>query len=100
MYNELIAFAVAIIAGLIIGFMLKKVIKIALIVVGMFIFSIVVLQGVGWVNADYNKMANDTVTFVSNTNLYPQLNNFTSNFNMFILAGLTIGGIVGFIKTG
>lgn len=95
-----ISFGLAVAGGFIAGYAMRKIIKVALVIVGGFIFVMIALQGVGWVEADYQKMTDDTVTFVSNTNIVPQLNSFINNFNIVILAGLSIGGIVGFVKGG
>lgn len=95
-----ISFGLAVAGGFIAGYAMRKIIKVALVIVGGFIFVMIALQGVGWVEADYQKMTNDTVTFVSNTNIVPQLNSFINNFNIVILAGLTMGTIVGFVKGG
>lgn len=100
--SVLISFGLATLGGFIAGYALRKIVKIALIIVGAFIFGIIVLQGAGWVNADYDKMTNDTIKLVSDvsTNIVPQLNAFTNNFSIIILGGLSIGGIIGFVKAG
>lgn len=102
--NELIpilfSFGVALLGGFIAGYALRKVIKIAAIIIGVFILVMIGLQGAGWVKADYAKMSNDTVSFVSNTEVIPQVTSFVNQFNPFVFVMLIGGGILGFIKAG
>jgi len=96
MMNEVIAILVALIAGLIMGFAIKKVIKWLMIGVG--VLLVIAFLGVyqGWFDPDYNKITADATSLVNNTNIYPQL---TNNFSPVYLVMVGIGFVVGFIKT-
>lgn len=96
----LFSFGVALLGGFIAGYALRKVIKIVLVIIGVFILVMIGLQGAGWVKADYAKMSNDTVSFVSNTEVIPQTISFVNQFNPFVFVMLIGGGILGFIKGG
>ena len=98
--NQLITLAIGFIGGLVIGFALRKIIKIALVIGGAMLLVLIVLQGMGWVNPNYDKMTVDAQQFVNNTEVIPQLNQFTANFSPLVLVGLAIGGVIGFVKTG
>ena len=94
-----ITFGGSIIAGLLVGYAFRKTLKIIAFIVGSFLFALIVLQGVGWSTFDYDKMFNDVYAFSNNTNLYPQFNQFINQFTLPVIAVLSIGSIVGFVKT-
>lgn len=97
--QPLIIFLFALIGGIVVGYALRKIIKILLILGGAFIFALVVLQGFGWIQPDYDKMVSDAETFASNTNL-TQAQQFADQFNPIVFVGLALGMIVGFVGVG
>ena len=95
----LISWGAALFGGFLAGYFLRKILKIAAVIIGAFIFVLIALQGVGWVQADYDKISNDTISFVSNTNYQPIVD-FVNEFNPVVFVFLFAGVIAGFIKAG
>ena len=102
--NELIpifiSWGAALFGGFLAGYFLRKILKIAAVIIGAFIFVLIALQGVGWVEADYQKISNDTISFVSNTNVYEPVVSFVNEFNPVVFVFLFAGVVIGFIKAG
>lgn len=96
----LISWGAALLGGFLAGYFLRKILKIVAIIIGAFIFVLIALQGVGWVEADYQKISNDTVNFVTNTNVYEPVVSFVNEFNPVVFVFLGVGVIAGFIKAG
>lgn len=88
--------------GYVIGFALKKVIKIVLIIGGILLAGLFALQWFGYLNIQEDKILVDATTLINQTSqeIIPMINENNANFNPIVLIGLGIGVIVGFIKTG
>ena len=99
--SQLIYFIGFLGVGYIIGYALKKVIKIVLIIGGVLLAGLFGLQWLGYLNVQEDKILADATSLVNQTSqeLLPRLNEYNSNFNPIVLIGLGIGVIIGFVKT-
>jgi uncharacterized membrane protein (Fun14 family) len=95
----LFTFGISLLAGFLIGYGIRKVIKILLVIAGMIVLFAIVLQGMGWIQMDFAKIGDDALVFAQNANL-DQANTFVNNFSPLVIIGVVIGGIVGFVKAG
>ena len=99
--NQVIYFVGFLGVGYLIGFALKKVIKIALIASGILLAGLFALQWFGYINLQEDKILADATTLVNQTSqeIIPMINENNANFNPIVLIGLGIGAIIGFVKT-
>lgn len=99
--TQLIYFVGFLGVGYVIGFALKKVIKIVLIIGGILLAGLFALQWFGYLNIQEDKILADATTIVNQTSqeIIPMINENNANFNPIVLIGLGIGVILGFVKT-
>lgn len=99
--TQLIYFVGFLGVGYVIGFALKKVIKIVLIIGGVLLAGLFGLQWLGYLNLQEDKILADATTIVNQTSqeIIPMINENNANFNPIVLIGLGIGVILGFVKT-
>jgi uncharacterized membrane protein (Fun14 family) len=89
--------------GAVAGYAIKKVMKIAAVVIGLFLAGLVYLSYKGWIDAKWMEMENATRTTLTNIAGQPVhvLNNTTSQFathsSTIATSGLTIAAGLGFV---
>lgn len=91
------------VVGAVMGFALKKIIKIALVIVGAIFALLAYLQYIGWLNVNWSTVehqSSETARQIG-VNIINTVNNTANQMNAHGLNGLDIGypilGIVGFV---
>jgi uncharacterized membrane protein (Fun14 family) len=91
------------VVGAVMGFALKKIIKIALVIVGAIFALLAYLQYIGWLNVNWNVVehqSSETARQIG-TNIINTVNNTAQQMNIHGLSGMDVGypllGIVGFV---
>jgi uncharacterized membrane protein (Fun14 family) len=90
------------IGGFVIGFALKKVMKIAAVIVGLFFTSLMYLQYQGILAINWDKLqsiSESTLLMIGNlVNNVEPVSNITANVGIPLTGGLSAGIILGFVK--
>jgi len=90
------------IAGFIIGFALKKVIKILAVIVGIFLGTLIYFQSQSFITINWAKLESlleSTMPTMSNSVSDTSLvNNITGSMGLPLLGGLSLGLVVGFTR--
>jgi len=105
--SNIIPFAGSGLVGYAIGFALKKILKLMLIIVGflagMFFVGVQLLQKYGYVSTvDWDKLGNDTSTQIQHWAVNVDITNVHSLFHTLgipVSGGLGLGFLAGFIRT-
>jgi len=105
--SNIIPFAGSGLVGYAIGFALKKILKLMLIIVGflagMFFVGVQLLQKYGYVSTvDWDKLGNDTSTQIQHWVVNVDITNVHSLFHTLgipVSGGLGLGFLAGFIRT-
>jgi uncharacterized membrane protein (Fun14 family) len=105
--SNIIPFAGSGLVGYAIGFALKKILKLMLIIVGflagMFFVGVQLLQKYGYVSTvDWDKLGNDTSTQIQHWAVNDDITNVHSLFHTLgipVSGGLGLGFLAGFIRT-
>jgi len=101
--NEYVAPAASLlgsfILGCIMGYGLKKILKIALVIVAGLAFIFIFLAGMNWIDANNTKILSDINQFIMNTGLWNNISEGIKNLGPLVAIGIIGGMILGFVKT-
>jgi uncharacterized membrane protein (Fun14 family) len=89
--------------GALAGYAIKKVMKIAAVVVGLFVGGLAYLSYKGWVDAKWSEIENDTMTTLSTVEgqiehaLNDTISQFATHSSAVAVSGLTLAAGIGFV---
>jgi uncharacterized membrane protein (Fun14 family) len=87
--------------GILIGYAIKKILKIGLIILGSFFGGVAYLQSQGLLNVDWGRIeatSNQAITTVSNAITEDSANSVIASLGLPLTGGMTVGFAIGFMK--
>ena len=89
------------ITGFLIGFALKKVIKLIAVIIGVFFGALLYLQSQNIISIDWAKLqsfSESTLSIIGNSITTGNISNILGNFGLPLTGGLSAGLVLGFSK--
>lgn len=87
--------------GILIGYAIKKILKIGLIILGSFFGAVAYLQSQGLLNVNWERIeaaSNQAITTVSNAITDDSANSVIANLGLPLTGGMAVGFAIGFMK--
>jgi uncharacterized membrane protein (Fun14 family) len=87
--------------GILIGYAIKKILKIGLFILGSFFGGVAYLQSQGLLNVNWERIeaaSNQAITTVSNAIIEDSANSVIANLGLPLTGGMAVGFAIGFMK--